>query len=62
MHVSGLFISLWDPANSLFVRENMSRPQESGYMQAIYKERKQVKNIPFDTTARNKQQVRVVQW
>ena len=61
-HVSGLLISLWEPANSLFVRDNMSRPQESGYMQATYKKRKHVKNIPFDTTARNKQHVRVVQW
>ena len=41
---------------------NMSRPQESGYMQATYKKRKHVKHIPFDTTARNKQHMRVVQW
>ena len=33
---------------------NMSHPQESGYMQATY-------IIPFDTTARNEQHVRVVQ-
>ena len=31
-----------------------SRPQESGYEAR--------KNIPFDTTARNKQHVRVDQW
>ncbi|KAK2143874.1 hypothetical protein LSH36_806g02017 [Paralvinella palmiformis] len=30
----------------------MSRPQESGYMQATYKKRKHVKHIPFDSTAR----------
>ena len=41
---------------------NMSRPQESGYMQATYKKRKHVKNIPFDATTRGKQHVRVVQW
>ncbi|KAK2143468.1 hypothetical protein LSH36_839g05113 [Paralvinella palmiformis] len=36
----------------------MSRPQESGYMQATYKKRKQhVKHIPFDTTARNKREL-----
>ena len=39
----------------------MSRPQESSYVLATYKKLEARKNIPFDTTARNKQHVRVVQ-
>ncbi|KAK2150609.1 hypothetical protein LSH36_399g07013 [Paralvinella palmiformis] len=35
----------------------MSRPQESGYMQATYKKRKHLKHIPVDTTASSKQQI-----
>jgi len=40
----------------------MSGPQENSYMQATYKKAEARKNMPFDTTARSKQHVRVVQW
>jgi len=60
-HVSGLLISLWEPANSLFVRNKYVTPTgkrlHAGYVQKAEAR----KNIPFDTTARNKQHVRVVQ-
>ena len=45
IHVSGAQLIRFSYAT------NRSRPQESGYMQATYKKRKHVKNIPFDTTA-----------
>ena len=61
-HVSGLLISLWEPANSFFVRDKYVTPTgkrlHAGYVQKAEAR----KNIPFDTTARNKQHVRVVQW
>jgi len=61
-HVSGLLISLWEPANSLFVRDKYVTPTgkrlHAGYVQKA----EAGKNIPFDTTARSKQHVRVVQW
>ena len=60
-HVSGLLISLWEPANSLFVRDKYVTPTgkriHAGYVQKAEAR----KNIPFDTTARRKQHVRVVQ-
>ena len=48
IHVSGLLISLSGPANSL--------------KRLHVQKRNHVQNISFDTTARNKQHVRVVQW
>ena len=61
-HVSGLLISLWEPANSLFVRDKYVTPTgkrlHAGYVQKAEAR----KNIPFDTTARSKQHVHVVQW
>ena len=63
VHVSGLLISLWEPANSLFVRDKYVTPTGKRlHAGGTYKKRKHVKNIPFDTTARSKQHVRVVQW
>ena len=61
-HVSGLIISMWEPANSLLVRDKYVTPTgkrlHAGYVQKAEAR----KNIPFDITARNKQHVRVVQW
>ena len=62
MHVSGLLISLWEPANPLFVRDKYVTPRGkllyAGYVQKVEAR----KNIPFDTIAQSKQHVRVVQW
>ena len=62
MHVSRLFISLWEPANSIFVRDKYVTPTgkrlDAGYVQKAEGRT----NIPFDTTARSKQNMRVVQW
>ncbi|KAK2153621.1 hypothetical protein LSH36_291g06001 [Paralvinella palmiformis] len=53
-HVSGLLISLWESANSLFVRDKYVTPTgkrlHAGYVQKVEAR----KNIPFDTTARSK--------
>ena len=58
----GLLISLWEPANSIFVRDkyvtSTGKRLYAGYAQRAETR----KNIPFDTTARSKQHVRVVQW
>ena len=60
-HVSGLLISLWEPVNSLFLRDKyvtLTRKR----LHADYVQKAEArKHIPFDTTARNKH-VRVVQW
>ena len=62
MHVSDLLISLWGPADSLFVGDKYVTPTgkrlHAGYVQKAEAR----KNIPFDTTARSNQHVRVVQW
>ena len=62
MHVSDLLISLWESANLLFVRKKYVMPTgkrlNAGYVQKAEAR----KNISFDTTARSKQHVRVVQW
>ena len=50
-HVSGLLISLWEPANSLFICDKYVPPTgkwlHAGYVQKA----EALKNIPFDTTA-----------
>ena len=61
-HVSGLLISLWVPAHSLFVREKYVTPTGKRLHAGYVQKRKHEKNIPFDITARNKQHVCVVQW
>ena len=60
--VSGLLSSLWEPANSLSVRDKYV-PPTGKRLHAGYVQKAEARiNIPFDTTARNKQHVRVVQW
>jgi len=61
-HVSGLLISLCEPANSLFVRDKYVTPTGKRLPAGYVQKAEARKNIPFDTTARNKQHVRVVQW
>ena len=60
-HMSGLLISLWEPANLLFVRYKYVTPTgkrlHAGYVQKV-----EARKTPFDTTARSKEHVRVVQW
>jgi len=60
--VSGLLISLCGSTNSLFVRDKYVTPTgkrlHAGYVQKA----EERENIPFDTTARSKQNVRTVQW
>ena len=62
MHVPSLLISRWELANSIFVRDKYVTPTgkrlHAGYVQKAEAH----KNIPFDTTARCKQHVRVVHW
>ena len=52
IHVSGLLISLWQPANSLFVRAKYVTPTGKR-LNACYLQKKARKNIPFDITANN---------
>ena len=61
-HVSGLLISLWEPANSLFVRAKYVTPTGKRLHAGYVPKAEARKNKPFDTTARSKQHVRVVQW
>jgi len=61
-HVSGLLISLWEPANSLFVRDKYVTPTGKRLYAGYVQKAEARKNIPFDTTARSKQHVRVAQW
>ena len=62
MHVSGLFISLWEPANSLFVRDKYVTPTGKR-LYAGYVQKAEARETTYvDTTARSKHHVRVVQW
>ena len=61
-HLSSLLISLWEPANSLFVRDKYVTPTGKRLHAGYAQKAEARKNIPFDTTTRNKQHVRVVQW
>jgi len=60
--VTGLLISLWGQANSLFITDKYhtltGRRIRAGYVV----KRKHVQNISFDITTRSKQHVRVIQW
>jgi len=55
IHVSGLLISLWEPANSLFVPDKYVTPTEkrlhAGYVQT------ETRKTQFDTTSHSKQHV-----
>jgi len=63
MHVSGLLISLWEPVNSNFVCDKYVTPTGKGLNAGHVQQQAEArKNILFDTTARSKQHVRVVQW
>ena len=62
VHVSGLLISPWEPANSLFVGDKSVTPTDKRLHAGYVQKWKHVKNIPFDTTARSKQHVRGVEW
>ena len=62
MHVSGLLISLWEPVNSLFVRDKYVTPTGKRLHAGYAQKAEARKNIPFDITARSKQHVRVMQW
>jgi len=62
MHVSGLLISLWEPANSLFVRDKYITATGKRLHAGNVQKAEARKNISFDITARSKQHVRVVHW
>ena len=61
-HVSGLLISLWRSANSLFVRDKYATPTGKRLYASYVQKVEAHTNIPVDTTAHSKQHVGVVQW
>ena len=62
IHVSGLLISLCDAANWLFLGDKYVTPTGKRLHVGYVQKQEHVQRIPFDTIARSKQYVYVVQW
>jgi len=56
-----LHISLWDPANPLFVRDKYVTPTGKRLYAGYAQKRKYLQKAPLYHTARNKQHVRAIQ-